>query len=84
MSGYSFLLGFIAIILCAIIWLPLTYAFDLLIIAINSGVSDPDVIVRNDVMGQLVYYSLFFVILAIILYIIKTKKGEEGAVYVTS
>lgn len=77
MSGYKFAMGFLAIIISIILWLPLSYVFDLITEAINAGLTNPTVIERNNIMTHAMYYMLFFVILAVVLYIVKSDKGED-------
>lgn len=79
-SGYRLIIGVLTIIICMFLWIPLDWAMDLATTALNSGITDADTIERNNIVNQAYYYTLFIVIIAIIIYIVKPSgKGDEEA-----
>lgn len=82
-SGYRFLIGFLIFILCSLIWIPLNYVFGITGTVLNTGLADADAVSRNNTAVMAFYYTLFIIIIAIILYVIKPGEDNEdqGVVY---
>lgn len=76
MSGYKLIIGIAVIILAFFMWVPLNYVMGLTGTALNAISSDPGVIQRNNVVVSAYYFTLFIIVLAIVIYIIKPDKGE--------
>jgi hypothetical protein len=79
MSAYKLVLGAIVIVICALVWIPMENAVGILYPILNAGITDAATIQRNVIFYRIFYYSLFFIILITVIYIIKTDKGEEEA-----
>ena len=77
MGGYKFIIGFAVIILCAFIWIPLEYASTLTAEVMNLGITEASAISMNNLLARVFYYSLFFIILIVMLWTIKTDTEEE-------
>lgn len=77
-SGYKLIMGILAIILCMFLWIPLDWGMDQATTALNSGITDPDTINRNNIVNQGFYYTLLIIIVAIVIYIVKPSgKGDQ-------
>ncbi|MCX6817736.1 MAG: hypothetical protein NTU57_02670 [Candidatus Aenigmarchaeota archaeon] len=76
-SGYRLVLGILTIVLVSFLWIPLNYVFSLAAAALNAGITDAGTISRNNMMAQGIYYTLFIIIVGLIIYIIKPDKGED-------
>jgi len=77
MGGYKFIIGFIVIIMCALIWIPLEYASTMTAEIMNLGITEASAIAMNNLLARVFYYSLFFIIVIAMLWVIKTDTGEE-------
>lgn len=80
MSAYNFFIGMLAIFLAILVWLPTVYMFDTATETFNGLITGPDsaeLIQSNNTMSEVVYYSLFFVILGIIIFILKRTRSNE-------
>lgn len=80
-SGYRLVIGILIIIFVSLLWIPLNYVFGIAGGVLNTGITDTDAISRNNMMVMGFYYTLFVIILATIIYIVKPTKGdgeEEG------
>ena len=77
MSGYKLILGFIAIIVIAFLWIVLNEIFVDTGDILNALTSDADTITRNDMAISIFYYSLFFMIIVIAIYLVKNALGEN-------
>lgn len=75
-SGYRFIIGVLAIIMCMLLWIPLDWAMDQATTALNGGITDADTIQRNNIVNDAYYFTLFIVIIAVIIYIVKPTTGE--------
>jgi hypothetical protein len=85
-SGYRLILGFMTIVLVSFLWIPLNYYFSIAAAAFNAGITDPTAIANNNMMAQGIYWTLFIIIVGMIIYIVKPDKGEndqteQGGVY---
>ena len=84
-SGYRFVIGFMFIILCMMLWIPLNYVFALTGNTLNSMITDAEAQGRNATVIQAYFYTLLIVIIATVIWIIKPDKGQEQEVqYVVS
>ena len=79
MGGYKFIMAILAIVVCALLWIPLEYVSTLTAEIMNAGLTDAGAIAMNNVFSRVFYYSLFFIILIAAFYAIKTDTGEENA-----
>jgi len=75
-SGYRLVIGLLIIIFVSLLWIPLNYTFGLAGEVLNSGITDPDAIARNNTMVMGFYYTLFIIIIATIIYIVKPSSGD--------
>lgn len=78
-SGYRLVIGILVIILCSFLWIPLNYVFATTGTALNSMITDPDTIQRNNIVMQAFYYTLAIIIIVVVIYIVKPDKGEHEA-----
>ncbi len=76
-SGYRLAIGILVIILVSFLWIPLNYVFGLAADALNSGITDSAAIAKNNTAVWAFYYTLFVIIIATIIYIVKPTKGDE-------
>jgi len=75
-SGYRLIIGVLALIVVIFLWIPLGYVFGEVATALNTGITDTGAISRNDIMVQAFYYTLFVIVIAVIIYIVKPTAGE--------
>ena len=75
-SGYKLIIGILAFIVCAFLWIPLDWGMDQATTALNSGITDADTIERNNIANNAFYFTLFIILVAIVIYIVKPSKGE--------
>lgn len=75
-SGYKLIIGILTIVVCMFLWIPLDWGMDIIVEALNGGITDPDTIERNNIVKLGFYYTLLIIIVAIVIYIVKTDKGE--------
>jgi hypothetical protein len=78
MTAYEFVIGFIAIITVAILWIGLNEAIVLIADILNAGVSDAATLERNVMAVSIFFYSLFAVIIAIGINVLKTVHEDRG------
>lgn len=81
-SGYRLIIGFLVMIFVSLLWIPLNYSMSLAGGILNTGLADPDAVSRNNTVVMAFYYTLFILILAIVLYVIKPGQDndEQGGV----
>jgi len=75
-SGYRLVIGILIIIICAFVWIPLDWGMDQATTALNSGITDGDTIERNNIVNNAFYFTLFIIIVAVVIYIVKPSKGD--------
>lgn len=81
-SAYKFIVGIAAIIIMALVWIPLNEVFgqaDGIVDTFNSVTTDQTIINYNNTMRQVYYYSLLVMILIIGIWIL--KEDQPAGVY---
>lgn len=76
-SVFKLVIGFIAIIILAFLWIPLYEAFGGVggfVDTFNSQTTDPDIITNNNTARQIFYWTLFAMILMIFIWILKEDR----------
>lgn len=80
-SGYKLILGAILIIMIALLWIPLNEVMggsDGLTDIFNSEANDSEVIEYNNTANSIWYYTAFFFVIVIGLWVIKEEKPSMG------
>lgn len=76
-SGYKLIIGILTIVVCMFLWIPLDWGIDQVTNALNGGITDADTIMRNNIVNNAFYFTLFIIIVAIVVYIVKPDKGDN-------
>ena len=77
MSAYEFVMGIVAIIVVSILWIGLNEMIVMIADVLNAGITDVDTLARNLMAVQIMFYSLFAVIIVIGISILKTVQEER-------
>ena len=81
MSGYVMVLGFIAIVVIAFLRIPLNEVINTIGTTFNNMTTDTDTINRNNMAVSAFFYTLFFMVIAVIIWIIKSSLDSRGNIY---
>jgi hypothetical protein len=86
MSGYAFILGMMTLFVLILIWVPLYYlAIVPLADGMNSLVTDPDVIAKNNISVNIIYFTPFIIFLILFIAMLKsTLEDDSGDTYVVA
>jgi len=82
MSAFKFIIGIAAIVFITIVWIVLNEGVievgSVMNEMVTNNVTGPDIIIRNNMMVSMFFYSLFFLIMVVSIWILKTTVDEGG------
>lgn len=78
MTGFRLMVGVVLIIALSFLWIPLNETVDLLRTEFNDLTTDADVIGRNNMLASIFYFSLFFMFIAIGLWLLRSALEGRG------
>lgn len=81
MSGFKLVIGFVAIIIIGLLWIGLNEVMVNVGSVFNSMTTDADTITRNNMGLSIFYYSLFFMIIVIAIWVVKSSLDERDRGY---
>ena len=80
-TAFKLVMGFIMVVVCFIVWIPLNEWVGQIGDAMNELTTDADTIARNDIAVTLFSSMMLFIFIVFGLWVLKSSLGRGGEAY---